>query len=209
MGTDIHGVFQKRAGDLWVDVPSGYNRERHYDLFAHLADVRNGSGFAGIVTGARVEPIAEPRGLPSDFELIDDNQHPISDEIASEWEKKSDWWEVGQTQPLRWIGDHSHSWLTAEEILSHDFERKTWKTGVVAVELFREWDGVSSPKFYSGGVYGTNVRVADNPCLVAEDTTHVRVCWREGGDRFAYFTDEVRKLADEHGEVRFVFGFDS
>lgn len=39
---------------------------RNYDLFAALADVRNGVGFAGVKTGKAIEPIAMPRGIPDD-----------------------------------------------------------------------------------------------------------------------------------------------
>ena len=37
---------------------------RNYKLFSFLADVRNGYGFAGVDTGNRIEPIADPRGNP-------------------------------------------------------------------------------------------------------------------------------------------------
>lgn len=40
--------------------------------------------------------------------------------------------------------------------------------------------------------------------------THVRVSWETGlKDELRYFFDEVRRLQEEHGQVRFVFGFDS
>lgn len=39
---------------------------RRYDLFAILADVRNGYGFAGIPTGDGFNPISQPRGIPRD-----------------------------------------------------------------------------------------------------------------------------------------------
>ena len=69
MGTDIHGVFQRHdeATGQWHDIPSNYAQDRHYQLFAVLAGVRNGTGFAGVVTGEPVKPIAEPRGYPKDF----------------------------------------------------------------------------------------------------------------------------------------------
>lgn len=67
MGTDIHGVFQRHNGAAWEDIASKYQQNRHYQLFAALAGVRNGVGFAGVPTGEAIKPIAEPRGLPADF----------------------------------------------------------------------------------------------------------------------------------------------
>lgn len=137
MGTDIHSVFQKRTPDGWEDVLSAYQGERHYYLFAKLAGVRNNRDDT---------PIAEPRGLPDDFK-VDHGEHPISPEIATDFEQR---W---NDDPVltRWMGDHSYSWLLGSEILNSGHED--------------------------------------------EDTK--------------YFFDEVRRLHEEHGEVRFVFGFDS
>jgi len=39
---------------------------RNYNLFAQLANVRNGSGFAGCDIGDGFSPIDEPRGIPED-----------------------------------------------------------------------------------------------------------------------------------------------
>lgn len=58
MGTDIHGVFQAFDNGQWRDVESSYEQDRHYQLFAVLAGVRNGYGFAGVPTGEPVTPIA-------------------------------------------------------------------------------------------------------------------------------------------------------
>lgn len=65
MGTDIHGVFQRRNPETkqWEDIPHKYEMNRHYQLFAMLAGVRNGTGFAGVKTGEPVKPISEPRGV--------------------------------------------------------------------------------------------------------------------------------------------------
>jgi hypothetical protein len=68
MGTDVHAVWQAKKGDKWVDIESTWDQNRHYFLFAWLADVRNGFGFAGIPTHDPIKPISERRGLPDDFE---------------------------------------------------------------------------------------------------------------------------------------------
>jgi hypothetical protein len=141
MGCDIHWVFQKKAAHGWVDVPSEYDGHRHYYLFAMLAGVRNNFG---------VEPISEPRGLPKDFAMQGTGHgygHPVPEEIADEIEKR---YPEGPTL-IRWMGDHSLSWLAGEEMLAY----------------------------------------------------------RPPDDHTRYFFDEVRRLQDEHGSIRFVFGFDN
>lgn len=209
MGTDIHTIFQKRVGDVWENIPSEYEGGRHYDLFAHLAGVRNGTGFAGVLTGAPVKPIAEPRGYPEDFHTLDD-YIVIASEIAGKYEVDPTFWEEDQTEPRRWMGYHNHSWLTGEEILSHDWGAKHWKAGVVGVEFFRQWDGITPPSSYSGDTWGGGVNRAENPCLVTPETTHVRIFWiADAVDDFSYFVNEVKRLVEEHGEIRMVFGFDS
>ena len=40
--------------------------DRNYDLFAMLANLRNGVGFAGRRRGEVLDPIDEPRGIPED-----------------------------------------------------------------------------------------------------------------------------------------------
>lgn len=114
MGTDIHGVFQRFDGEHWVDIPSEYDQGRHYQLFAVLAGVRNGTGFAGIQTGEVVTPISEPRGLPDDFK-VDGDIHPIASlSVMTKWRQKYH----AADEPLEvWMGDHSHTWLTAAEML--------------------------------------------------------------------------------------------
>lgn len=181
MGTDIHAFFQAKKNGNWEFVDSEYEQDRHYQLFSHLAGVRNGTGFAGVRTGDPVTPISEPRGIPSDFVLGNNGE---------------------------WLGDHSYSWLTAEENLSHDFGNNR-RDGIVSMHVYVGWDGVSPPSSYCGGVYGNGIVVADSPVDIDDSTTHVRVEWIESDDVFDYFLDEVRRLKDAHDEVRMVLGFDS
>lgn len=149
MGCDIHGIFQKKVGDVWEDIPSDYEFNRHYQLFSALAGVRGGWG---------EDPIDYPRGLPLDFKTVtetdeDGNESP-NVYLVKDSSFLSPWRRENYPDDLDvWMGDHSHSWLTAEEMLGwhDDFQ----------------------------------------------------------DERLAYFFDEVRRLQKEHGEVRFVFGFDS
>ena len=160
MGTDIHGIFQKKVGDKWEDVESLYKQDRHYILFAWLGDVRNGFGFAGRYTHDIIQPLSSERGLPDDFEMIDED-HPIKlmdfiDPIRREYS------ETDEFNGLLWMGDHSHSYLTGKEILNTEFPE---------------------------------IRIYDKPLNMREPVK--------------YFIDEVQRLTDLHGEIRFVFGFDS
>jgi len=145
MGCDIHGVFQRRDEEskTWQDVESVYKQDRHYFLFGVLADVR-GDG----------PPISEPRGLPEDFEIVDGEDHPISDLKFMDPRRRG--WHEANEPLVVWMGDHSRSWLTGEEMLKWYESAKTDKKGSLA-----------------------------------------------------YFFDEVARLVAEHGEIRFVFGFDS
>lgn len=196
MGTDIHAIFQRKIEGGWADVKSDYDEDRHYGLFAHLAGIRNGRGFAGVITGQPVTPISEPRGLPDDFPVDHYFNHMVGKDIASH--------DDGEC----WMGEHSHSWLTADEILAHQFGGE-WKSGIITVGSLAIWGGVSAPESYCGGISGQGVIVAETPCDITKDCTHVRVFWRQPAEQFGYFINEVKRLQLEHGEVRMVFGFDS
>jgi hypothetical protein len=184
MGCDIHGVWQKRVGDAWDDVPSEYDQCRDYRLFAVLAGVRAGAKAPA--------PIAAPRGLP--------------DGVSVEADRCD-------------FGDHSRSWLTSAEMLAARgrFSR-VFMTGIVDRATYEAWDGESCPDEYSAGVVGSGVLMFDGMndspvvgrLLGVPQWTHRSVNWFENhSEQLAYFFDEVRRLHDLHGEVRFVFGFDS
>jgi len=204
MGTDIHGVFQRKTSDgAWQDVPSKYDFDRHYQLFAVLAGVRNGVGFAGVPTGDPVRPIAEPRGLPADFEVVQGDLHPIaSEDLLPPYSRK--YWT--EEDPLElWMGGHPYSWLLADEMLKWSPPGNVGKTGVLSREQYLAWDKVSPPESYCGRIWGANVVMAPNA-----DWTHIQVSW--GSDlrhELDYFFAEVRRLVEEHGDIRFVFGFDN
>src|SRR5690606_27440711 len=107
MGTDIHCQCEYYKDNKWnwiwkgvsKDVNVDYkanvlNFDRNYDLFAILADVRNGYGFAGVYTGDGFNYISEPKGLPED----------MSEELKKAIE----------TERV-WLGDHDFSYLTSSE----------------------------------------------------------------------------------------------
>ncbi len=191
MGTDIHGVFQRHDGSQWVDIESNYEQWRNYQLFAVLANVRNGFGFAGTPTGEAVKPISEPRGLPRDFEGGTDHE---SLQI--------------------WMGYHSHSWLTGEEMLDwYEAAPEVCQTGILERSVYEAWDGKSKPSTYCADISGARVIVVNDNQIEKDQKpswTHIRCNWSSDLKReLVYFFDEVKRLVGQRGRIRFVFGFDS
>lgn len=150
MGTDIHMTFEARRDGKWTNMDKfkvdedGYmsnydNRlysDRNYDLFAILANVRNGHGFAGVDTGDGFIPISEPRGAPDDMD-----------------ETTSKWLEGG-------AGDHSGSWLTVAEMLAYDWTQKTVKRGIVgSLSELARWKNSGAPDGWSGSISGPGIGI--------------------------------------------------
>lgn len=188
MGTDIHAVAQANINGVWVDIESKFDEGRHYKLFSHLAGVRNGVGFAGCDTGEAVNPIQEDRGFPDDF-TSDDNSY-------------------GDGHNGQWMGDHSYGWVSAYEVINHDWGQGVSR-GVISLEAYKKWDG-DEPNGYCGMIGGRDILVSDDCENLPEGTTHVRVEWKNSSDRFDYFVDEVAQMvSDNNADVRIVFGFDS
>lgn len=227
----------------WEMVPCSWEQDRCYLLFAFLADVRNGFGFAGIFTHKPVEPISEPRGLPSEFPEIADGTYefpkavtldgkgnPIPDTL-SRWDRDD----------YVWFGDHSFSWLTIDEILDW-YKNKMPKTipqaGIVNRDFFMQWDGVTEPDGWCGGVSGQGVVVVewdgkwlpaksltgssgepgDTKMLTIEnkqltaDWTHIRIYWhRSVEDSVDNFIEGIKGLKEEYpnDDLLMIFGFDS
>jgi hypothetical protein len=214
MGTDIHGVFQRHnpATNVWEDVESKYEQGRHYQLFAVLADVRNGTGFAGVRTGEPVNPISNPRGYPADFTLVDNDDHPIVT-LNHMDPRRRKYHEADEPMTI-WMGDHSHSWLSGKEMLAWFKDApKVIKTGLLERPVYEKWDKVSEPESYCGNAWGANVIIVNNNAIEMAATPNwmmVRCEWEMSlAEELRYFFDEVKRLTDEHGQIRFVFGFDS
>jgi hypothetical protein len=223
MGTDIHGNFQAKRDGTWHDVPSTFDEDRNYFLFAWLAGVRNGYGFAGIKTHDPLVPLAEPRGYPEDFQVEDDGHKLASNALRG---KRASRFEDEDSDPenddyLRlWMGDHSHSWLSADEILDAP-DQGVKQQGVISLETYLTWDG-KCPSLWSGAITGPGIVTIDvsahnwagrRPTIepIEGVRKYVLVGWftESVRDSLSEFIDEVRRLKDLHGEVRYVFGFDS
>ncbi len=147
MGSDIHFFVEKKdasgqwqSADVWEtedgeDRPSvpyqqRFYHGRNYDLFAILANVRNGYGFAGIDTGDGFVPVTgeETRGLPED----------VSPQVKAE----SDAWGCD---------GHSHQWLTLAEMLAYDWTQVTKHRGIVGLAEYLRWQSSYEMRYSAGG----------------------------------------------------------
>lgn len=225
MGTDIYPVFQAKAKDVakftgdqtpvkdpeeWIEIESGWDQNRHYLLFAVLADVRNGFGFAGSYRHEPLRPIVEElRGYPEDYPV---NSHG---------------------EPTPDLGYHSHHWLLGSEMLDWArLDRSLVFGGVLSREDFQKWDGISIPSGVIGTIWGNDIiEIVDKAsaarCYVSVDEeqntketglmatppsnwTHIRVWWRASLlEQLDYFFNGIIKpLMEKYGEIRLVMGFD-
>lgn len=193
---------------------------RSYDWFAILADVRNGRGFAGTITGDGFNIIAEPRGVPED--------------ATSKWKK----------QVKEWEGDmHSHSYLYLKDFDNFDWSQTTQKQGVISLEQYKELRGTNNcPEIWSGGVGGPGLvtvdmdsadKILSGETVVVENRNwvgdlenvihvnlesghgiHVLYTWDVlYSEWFDYkikgVIEPLRKLKEKYEDVRYVFGFDN
>lgn len=198
IGTYEDGSPEYDYDKLW-DNPLGIGR--NYDLFAILANVRNGHGFAGILTGTGFEPMDKPRGLPQDVSL----------EVRAESDE--------------WNGDgHSHSWMSLPELLGYDYEGKsTTRYGVVSQSQYQEFKLNGKPSQYSGDVWGQRIKkisnaemdefLTGNSELSQEFEYYTTVQWQETykeavGEQWFRTLEELSKLGSPES-IRLVFWFDN
>jgi len=218
MGCDIHLYVEKRVGDKWEAVPGPnpwhgmWDDEpeerlndwiwdgRHYDLFAIMANVRNGYGFAGCDTGDGFVPIAMPKGLP--------------DDVSPAIKASADGWGCD---------GHSYSWLTLRELQEYDWNRVTKHRGIVSEAEYLEFKKNGKPESWCGGVSGPNVVhvspaqmddiVAGNVVREEGKQYYTKVEWEETyRETVGFIVDEIlQKMAELGGpdDVRLVFWFDS
>jgi hypothetical protein len=203
MGLDVFGVFQKREKERWVSFQSYYYGERD--------ELRNWLGL-NLEGGYEIKPIAQPRGLPADFDV---------DEF---------------------VGEHSKSWLLADEILNAlpalatSTEKISIKTYFEACnkepdlrkledsieEIFikeyfdrrkkefnlEEWENFKNYRSATGRCLIRLVAASTMPFDVTFTSEYGFVdCIYDFSDYFQRYIDEIRRLKNKYGEVRFVFGF--
>jgi len=176
---------------------------RNYDLFAILADVRNGRGFAGAKTGEGFIPISNPRGVPDDASAVYKN-----------WVEE-------------WDGDgHSHSFHTIRKLVEYPhWDNGATQFGVVSESEYKVFKEQGIPNSYcsycSGGgvVHITNQEMDDviNGSYPIKDGAeyYTRVQWKEGYKDAAgnFYTESIPRLKELAGDdldsVRIVFFFDN
>ena len=221
MGCDIHFYVERRVDGRWVSAdtwtPNKYYkpgeddgerpfevayenrfyRGRNYDLFAMLADVRNGRGFGGVKTGEGFIPICAPRGLPDD----------VSDEVRAE--------------RAAWDCDgHSDSWLTVAELNAYDWQQTTQHQGIVDALNYFIWQRDGKPRSWAGFVDGPAVRHITNAEMDAAvreahftNGLYTRVTWCEpyaaSAPEFLEVTLPRLRALGSPEDVRIVFWFDN
>ena len=203
MGTDIHGFFQKYDTNLnlWIDIESDYDEKRDYYLFSILANIRNFNNFVYIDL---------PRGLPESIYLDEENLYK-TDSLSlwrSRIQKEISYPEDNQEI---WLGDHSHTWLSDDEMIEWYSSPKINEVdGLILYSEYPQWDKETAPNF-DYALYDWNaIELTEDEYLQGKVGAYVRVYWQQDVREYmAYFFDEVIRLKELHGKVRFVFGFDS
>lgn len=197
MGCDIHLHVEKKVNGKWVEVPDvGYDN-RNYKVFAILANVRNGYGFAGCPTGRGFKSISEPKGLP--------------DDASKEVKEHSESWGVD---------GHSHSYLTLKELEAYDWDQVTWLQGVINANEYLVFKKEGRPRGWSGGVFGANVRNISQEQMEAEIkagtadcntycSVEWRVTYRECAQHFIEDMFPKMRALGKPENVRIVFWFDN
>jgi len=175
---------------------------RNYDLFAVLADVRNGRGFAGIRTGERITPILEHFG-EKHVEIENDREYEtwtrgVPEDASKRWKK----------YVKKWGPDlHSTSWLTLEELERGPWDQRQIKAGYVDAaqyEKIRQSGFTITPESWSGDVGGGGITkyTADQWEALGEPARKAAVASAEEGGWFSshyvYHQWEV-SLADSIG----------
>ena len=170
--------------------------ERNYALFGFLADVRNGSGFAGVDTGDPVTPIFPPRGVPEDASL--------------------DWIELVE----EWGADlHSTSWATLAELQAADWDQRIVRRGVMGPKEYEDYRRTGTPSGWAGSIFGANmvtVREIDYEfALAAMPDIRINVAceWETTlRDSVGIFIEKTLPALAKLGppdRVRMMYGFDN
>jgi len=208
MGTDIHFKLETYEDGMWKDQPFQIVWEgrkpkfadrpiapsvfanRNYNLFAILADVRNGHGFAGIRTGEGWPSIAANRGVPKDYQGEIPGDHSLT------------WMTLQELKEFGWD------------------EVETYLYGVIPAADYETLTPGFPPKNYAGDVGGYDVKVytpgeyafAKRQQILAPHS-YVRVSWRMTARAATYnWVGEVVPWLETVAAgrpLRLIIGFDS
>lgn len=175
---------------------------RNYALFAILADVRNGYGFAGIKTGEGYKSIDLPRGIPFD------SCNTVQDYFGQGWM-------------------HSESHVYLNELVNYNWNQTTTRYGVVSEKEYKNWVvNKGRPERFCGSVGGSNIKnisLEEMDLLVGgyverekDKQYYTQVSWEESYKESAgdFSEDCIPKLvalsdSEDFSDIRIVFGFDS
>lgn len=224
MGTDISMYAEVRRNKQWKKVGdkfknSWYNKNkainewnkpytdhpydsRNYDLFAILADVRNGRGFGGCKTSNGFNPISEPKGFPDD----------ITEEVKNE---------------LDGYG-HSYSYFTLKELKEYDWNQTVNHVGVITEKQYVKMkETKANPTCWSGMVSGKDIVVVSSDTMdkilskTIDRNINIKYYVQTEFEPVAYkdcclgfYEDtmsELENLIPENGtdeDVRIIFAFD-
>ncbi len=199
MGTDIHLAAEVFKDGRWrlaeVDLPD----YRNYRSFAVLADVRNGYTFAGMDSGDPVIPISYPRDFPKDMSLElrkildgEDKEDTLGDEGMEGFSTNDD------EPEFIWLGDHSFSWVTLEELINYDLDQPVTLRGKVSPEAARRWRENREPP-------NSVAAFTSNPDFVSLEWQRPL---RESASLVVDLIDALRPLGEPR-DVRIIFGFDT
>lgn len=245
MGTDIHLQVEIFHDGAWKISPlepfiehcyePGYDSRqdpthRNYELFAFLADVRNGFGFAGISTHERIKPQFARRGLPP--------QEPLQLPDLESPHPGDSWMSIKEINK-DYLGDHSFTYATLEELQACDWNVEIFQTGIVNPKEYLYSLKEGEPRSWCGAIWGKDYRIFDHPQEFADFMTargvtadsseedlqndpelqgvFGRVFWRshplaDCAFRNWVFGDRMRQIAESCGgpqNVRVLMGFDS
>lgn len=195
MGTDIHmrAEFRPGNGRPWEPVgaifaydyfdpisafESGRDNPRpltaepyggrNYTLFAVLANVRNGYGFAGVETHKPLVPISEPKGLPDDLAKHDVRLDAYDYFLDAEEESDANEDDIARSYLF---GDHSFSWLSLRELLSYDWDQPLYDSGCVsAQEYLRLRIEGGQPESWCGSTSAETIEVDEAERRIAAAT---------------------------------------
>jgi hypothetical protein len=161
-------IFPSYYGDKKTNTPLD---GRNYDLFALLADVRNGTGFAGVKRCDPIRPLAPPRGVPEDASYA--------------WLAEVDGWGIDM---------HSHSYFTLAELIAFEaaglFDQEMVRTGAISDEAYEEIKRTGEkPSEWSGSVGGFGIQTltveayeAGSRAEITADDLELAAGWQRRGN---------------------------
>jgi hypothetical protein len=227
--------------DLWEHGPNCWRDNhsktvqpivrRNYDLFAILANVRNGRGFAGVPTGSGFEPVAPNRGIPDD---VDPRIKRYYDGWGSDAHSAT-WLTLAELKKYDWHGQEStHIGVVPARLRDDlmadmdspdrtDEERARLQEVIDRIETYEKMqaEGRTAPRQWSSWVDGRNILVMGDEeynkrkeigDLPPGKSIYVAIAWKTTYyESVSDFVDETIPLLEQIGDpdnVRVVCWFD-